>query len=184
MWVPRLRLCGPVAEDQRAYRSLVCLCAACRRVVCPRPGTKYSRLVMVVCVRVRVARVVRVSESALLTLVNTLRSSEKPLSAFEKSRCDPPSGLVQVGIRTEVEPIWSHPPILAPVSLPSAALEPLPCAHLAQNPPSLWMPNGVFYPVLRHRDAPTTLTTTSATRNSRHPLKEGSDPGTGMQRLK
>ena len=93
MWVPQLRLCGPVAEDQRVYRSLVCLCAACRRVVCPRPGTKYSRLVMVVCVRVRVARVVRVSESALLTLVNTLRSSEKPLSAFEKSRCDPPSGL-------------------------------------------------------------------------------------------
>ena len=58
---------------------------------------------------------------------------------------------VHVGIRTEVEPIWSHPPSLAPVSLPSAALEPLPCAHLAQNPPSLWMPNGVFYPVLRHR---------------------------------
>ena len=59
---------------------------------------------------------------------------------------------VHVGIRTEVEPIWSHPPSLAPVSLPSAALEPLPCAHLAQNPPSLWMPNGVFYPVLRHRE--------------------------------
>ena len=59
---------------------------------------------------------------------------------------------VHVGICTEVEPIWSHPPSLAPVSLPSAALEPLPCAHLAQNPPSLWMPNAVFYPVLRHRE--------------------------------
>ena len=48
------------------------------RVCAPRSGTKYYRLVMVVCVRVRVARVVRVSESALITLVNTLRSSEKP----------------------------------------------------------------------------------------------------------
>ena len=47
-------------------------------LVRPRSGTKYSRLVMGVCVRVRVARVVRVSESALITLVNTLRSSEKP----------------------------------------------------------------------------------------------------------
>ena len=26
MWMPRLRLCGPVAEDCCAYRSLVCLC--------------------------------------------------------------------------------------------------------------------------------------------------------------
>ena len=48
------------------------------RVVRPRSGTKYYRLVMGVYVRVRVARVVRVSESALITLVNTLRSSEKP----------------------------------------------------------------------------------------------------------
>ena len=37
-------------------------------------GDKYSRLVMGVCVRVRVARVVRVSESTLPTLVNTLRT--------------------------------------------------------------------------------------------------------------
>ena len=48
------------------------------RVVRPRSGTKYCRLVTSVCVRVRVARVVRVSESTLLTLVNTLRSSWKP----------------------------------------------------------------------------------------------------------
>ena len=48
------------------------------RVVRPRSGTKYYRLVMVVCVRVRVARVVRVSESTLPTLVNTLRSSKEP----------------------------------------------------------------------------------------------------------
>ena len=38
------------------------------RVVRPRSETKYCRLVMGVCVRVRVARVVRVSESALITL--------------------------------------------------------------------------------------------------------------------
>ena len=44
------------------------------RVVRPRSGTKYYRLVMGVCVRVRVARVVRVPESTLPTLVNTLRS--------------------------------------------------------------------------------------------------------------
>ena len=76
-WTPDL--CGPVAEDHGAYRSLVCLWIVHRRVVRPRPGTKYYRLCfMGVCVRVRVARVVRVSESALITLVNTLRSSEKP----------------------------------------------------------------------------------------------------------
>ena len=48
------------------------------RVVRPRSGTNITVFVMGVCVRVRVARVVRVSESALITLVNTLRSSEKP----------------------------------------------------------------------------------------------------------
>ena len=50
-------------------------------VVRPRSGTKYYRLVMVVCVRVRVrvARVVRMSESTLPTIVNTLRSSQEPL---------------------------------------------------------------------------------------------------------
>ena len=58
---------------------------------------------------------------------------------------------VQVGMRTEVEPVWNQPPSLAPVSLPFAVLGPLPCAHLAQNPPSRCDPNGVFYPVLRHR---------------------------------
>ena len=40
---------------------------------------------------------------------------------------------VQVGIRTEVEPVWGHTPSLAPISLPSAALGLLPCAHLAQR---------------------------------------------------
>ena len=59
---------------------------------------------------------------------------------------------VQVGIRTEVEPVWIHTPSLAPVSLPFTMLGPLPCAHLAQNPPSRCDPNGVFYPVLRHRE--------------------------------
>ena len=48
------------------------------RVVRPRSGTKYYRLVMVVCVRVRVARVVRMSESTLPTLVDLLRSSKEP----------------------------------------------------------------------------------------------------------
>ena len=65
---------------------------------------------------------------------------------------------VQVGIRTEVEPVWGHTPSLAPISLPSAALGPLPCAHLAQNPPSRCEPNGVFYPVLRHRAESSTCT--------------------------
>ena len=41
-------------------------------------ATNITVFVMGVCVRVRVARVVRVSESALLTLDNTLCSSEKP----------------------------------------------------------------------------------------------------------
>ena len=45
------------------------------RVVRPRSGTKYYRLVMGVCVRVRVARVP--SESALITLVNTLRVAQR-----------------------------------------------------------------------------------------------------------
>ena len=58
---------------------------------------------------------------------------------------------VQVGIRTEVEPVWIHTPSLAPVSLPFTMLGPLPCAHLAQNPPSRCDPNAVFYPDLRHR---------------------------------
>ena len=58
---------------------------------------------------------------------------------------------VQVGIRTEVEPVWGHTPSIAPISLPSAALGPLPCAHLALNPPSRCEPNAVFYPDLRHR---------------------------------
>ena len=40
---------------------------------------------------------------------------------------------VQVGIRTEVEPVWGHTPSIAPISLPSAALGLLPCAHLAQR---------------------------------------------------
>ena len=60
---------------------------------------------------------------------------------------------VQVGIRTEVEPVWIHTPSLAPVSLPFTMLGPLPCAHLAQNPPSRCDPNAVFYPDLRHREA-------------------------------
>ena len=55
---------------------------------------------------------------------------------------------VQVGIRTEVEPVWIHTPSLAPVSLPFTMLGPLPCAHLAQNPPSRCDPNAVFYPTL------------------------------------
>ena len=59
---------------------------------------------------------------------------------------------VQVGIRTEVEPVWIHTPSLAPVSLPFTMLGPLPCAHLAQNPPSRCDPNAVFYPDLRHRE--------------------------------
>ena len=58
---------------------------------------------------------------------------------------------VQVGIRTEVEPVWIHTPSLAPVSLPFTMLGPLPCAHLAQNPPSRWDPTGLFYPVSKHR---------------------------------
>ena len=60
---------------------------------------------------------------------------------------------VQVGIRTEVEPVWIHTPSLAPVSLPFTMLGPLPCAHLAQNPPSRCDSNAVFYPDLRHGDA-------------------------------
>ena len=64
-----------------------------RRVMCPRSGTKSSRLVMVMCVRVRVARVVRVSESTLPTLVNTLRSSKEPLGTIRKNPNYPPSGL-------------------------------------------------------------------------------------------
>ena len=48
------------------------------RVVRPRSGTKYYRLVMVVCVRARVARVVRMSESTLPTLVNTLCGLKEP----------------------------------------------------------------------------------------------------------
>ena len=58
---------------------------------------------------------------------------------------------VQVGIRTEVEPVWIHTPSLAPVSLPFAVLGPLPCAHLAQNPPSLRRPTGLFTPDSKHR---------------------------------
>ena len=61
---------------------------------------------------------------------------------------------VQVGIRTMVEPVWIHTPSLAPVSLPFTMLGPLPCAHLAQNPPSRCDPNAVFYPDLRHREVP------------------------------
>ena len=58
---------------------------------------------------------------------------------------------VQLGIRTEVEPVWIHTPSLAPVSLPFTMLGPLPCAHLAQNPPSRWDPNALFYPDSKHR---------------------------------
>ena len=64
------------------------------RVVRPRSGTKYYRLVMVVCVRVRVARVVRVSESTLPTLVNTLRSSKEPLGTIRRNPNYPDGGLV------------------------------------------------------------------------------------------
>ena len=63
------------------------------RVVRPRSGTKYYRLVMGVCVRVRVARVVRVSESTLLTLVNTLRSSKEPLGTIRRNPNYPDGGL-------------------------------------------------------------------------------------------
>ena len=58
---------------------------------------------------------------------------------------------VQVGIRTMVEPVWNQTPSLAPVSLPFAVLGPLPCAHLAQNPPSLRRPTGLFTPDSKHR---------------------------------
>ena len=58
---------------------------------------------------------------------------------------------VQVGMRTEVEPVWNQPPSLAPVSLPFAVLWPLPCAHLSQNPPSLRRPTGLFTPDSKHR---------------------------------
>ena len=61
---------------------------------------------------------------------------------------------VQVGMRTEVEPVWNQPPSLAPVSLPFAVLGPLPCAHLAQNPPSLRRPTGLFTPDSKHREPP------------------------------
>ena len=61
---------------------------------------------------------------------------------------------VQVGIRTMVEPVWNQTPSLAPVSLPFAVLGPLPCAHLAQNPPSLRRPTGLFTPDSKHRGIP------------------------------
>ena len=67
------------------------------RVVRPRSGTKYYRLVMVVCVRVRVARVVRVSESTLPTLVNTLRSSKEPLGTIRRNPNYPDGGLIWGG---------------------------------------------------------------------------------------
>ena len=63
------------------------------RVVRPRSGTKYYRLVMVVCVRVRVARVVRMSEGTLPTIVNTLRSSKEPLGTIRRNPNYPDGGL-------------------------------------------------------------------------------------------
>ena len=62
-------------------------------VVRPRSGTKYYRLVMVVCVRVRVARVVRMSEGTLPTIVNTLRSSKEPLGTIRRNPNYPDGGL-------------------------------------------------------------------------------------------
>ena len=78
---------------------------------------------------------------------------------------------VQVGIRTEVEPVWIHTPSLAPVSLPFTMLGPLPCAHLAQNPPSRCDANAVFYPDLRHR-APAPLRTASSVARRFAPVLE------------
>ena len=51
---------------------------------------------MGVCVRVRVARVVRVSEGTLPTIVNTLRSSKEPLGTIRRNPNYPPPGLVSV----------------------------------------------------------------------------------------
>ena len=50
---------------------------------------------MGVCVRVRVARVVRVSEGTLPTIVNTLRSSKEPLGTIRRNPNYPPPGLAQ-----------------------------------------------------------------------------------------
>ena len=51
---------------------------------------------MGVCVRVRVARVVRVSEGTLPTIVNTLRSSKEPLGTIRRNPNYPPPGLAHV----------------------------------------------------------------------------------------
>ena len=64
------------------------------RVVRPRSGTNITVFVMGVCVRVRVARVVRVSEGTLPTIVNTLRSSKEPLGTIRKNPNYPPPGLI------------------------------------------------------------------------------------------
>ena len=54
-------------------------------LVRPRSGTNITVFVMGVCVRVRVARVVRVSEGTLPTIVNTLRSSKEPLGTIRRN---------------------------------------------------------------------------------------------------
>ena len=62
-------------------------------LVRPRSGTNITVFVMGVCVRVRVARVVRVSEGTLPTIVNTLRSSKEPLGTIRRNPNYPPPGL-------------------------------------------------------------------------------------------
>ena len=63
-------------------------------LVRPRSGTNITVFVMGVCVRVRVARVVRVSEGTLPTIVNTLRSSKEPLGTIRRNPNYPPPGLL------------------------------------------------------------------------------------------
>ena len=71
-------------------------------LVRPRSGTKSPRLVMVVCVRVRVAHVVRVSEGTLPTIVNTLRSSKEPLGTIRRNPNYPDGGLPQRPLKCNV----------------------------------------------------------------------------------
>ena len=70
-------------------------------LVRPRSGTNITVFVMGVCVRVRVARVVRMSEGTLPTIVNTLRSSKEPLGTIRRNPNYPPPGLPEASAFTD-----------------------------------------------------------------------------------